>query len=129
MNFKPIFPLTPKIGKANISVANTNRVVTGVAGLTQVLAAGADGTRLDRAKIQATAATTAGVVRLWIYSGSGNADLYDEILVTAATPSTTVEAFNTVIDFNAEFLPAGYSLYASTHNGEAFNVIVFGGDF
>ena len=129
MNFKPIFPLTPKIGKANISVANTNRVVTGVAGLTQVLEAGTDGTRLDRAKIQATATTTAGVVRLWIYSGSGNADLYDEILVTAATPSVTVEAFNTVIDFNAEFLPAGYSLYASTHNSEAFNVIVFGGDY
>ena len=129
MNFKPIFPLTPKIGKANISVANTNRVVTGVTGLTLVMAAGTDGTRLDRLKVQATATTTAGVIRLWIFSGSGNADLYDEILVTAATPSATVEAFSAVMDFNAEFLPAGYSLYASTHNGEAFNVIVFGGDF
>lgn len=129
MNFKPIFPLTPKIGKANISVANANRVVTGITGLTQVLVAGADGTRLDRAKIQATGSTTAGVIRFWLYSGSGNADLYDEVLVTATTPSTTVEAFSATIDFNAEFLAAGYSLYVSTHNSEAFNVIVFGGDY
>ena len=128
-NQLPIFPKTLAVGIANISAANANRTVTGVTGLVSVLAAGAEGSRLDRITIQATATTTAGMIRLWLYSGSGDAQLWKEVPVTAATPSATVQAFSYELDLSRELLPVGYSLYASTNNADAFNVIAFGGAY
>lgn len=129
MNTLPAFPDTVAIGIANISAAFTARTATGVTSLTSVLAAGADGTVIDRVRIVATAATTAGVVRLWIYAGSGNAQLHHEELVTAITPSASVETYNVDVTFEDLLLPTGYTLYASTHNAEAFNVFAFGGHY
>lgn len=128
-NFKPIFPLAPAIAVANISSAITTRTVSGVTGLTSVKAGGANGTRVDQVRIQATSTTTAGVVRLWIFSGSGNAQLMWEELVTAVTPSATVPAFTSSVVFSDFLLPSGWTLYASTEKAEAFNVILHGGDY
>lgn len=128
-NFKPIFPLTPVIAVANISTAVTTRTVTGVTGLTSVKAGGTNGTRVDRIKIQATATTTAGMIRLWLYSGSGNAQLRHEELVSAITPSATLAAFNTEITFLDFLIPSGWTLYASPEKSEAFNIILHGGDY
>lgn len=128
-NTKPIFPKSARIGAANISTANANRTVTGITGLTSLIAAGADGTRIDRIRVKATDTTTAGMVRIWIYSGSGNAQLLFEIPVTAITPSATVASFDTYINIDMENLPTGYTLYATTEKAEAFNVMVFGGDW
>jgi hypothetical protein len=51
-------------------------------------------------------------------------------MVTATTPSTTVQAFNTTLYNQALILPNGWSLRASTNNAEGFNVIVTrAGDF
>lgn len=128
-NTAPIFPDTAAYGVANISSAFTARTTTGVTSLTLVLAAGADGTVIDRVRIVASAATTAGVVRLWIYAGSGNAQLFHEELVSAITPSATVETFTVEIPFSDLVLPTGHTLYASTHNAEAFAVFAFGGHY
>ena len=125
----PIYPKTPATGFGLLSAAVTTRTVTGVTGLTQVLAAGADGTRVDSIQIQATATTTAGMVRLWIYSGSGDAQLFDEVPISAVTPSGTVAAFSLTRLYSTLVLPAGYSLYASTNNAEAFTVRAFGGNY
>lgn len=128
-NTAPIFPLTPIIGIANISSAVTTRTVTGVTGLTSVKAGGTNGTRVDQISIQATATTTAGIVRLWLYSGSGNAQLFQETLITAITPSATLAAFSTSITYSTLLIPNGWTLYASTEKAEAFNVILYGGDY
>lgn len=128
-NTAPIFPLTPVIGVANISTANTNRTVTGTTGLTSVRVGGTNGTRVDQISIQATATTTAGMIRLWLYSGSGNAQLFQEVLVTAITPSATLAAFSTSIQYSTLLIPNGWTLYASTEKTEAFNVILYGGDY
>lgn len=128
-NFKPIFPLAPVVAVANISSAITTRTVTGVTGLTSVKAGGTNGTRVDRIRIQATATTTAGMIRLWLFSGTGNAQLRYEELVSAITPSATVAAFNTEIVFADLLIPSGWTLYASTEKAEAFNVILHGGDY
>ena len=125
----PIYPKTPAVGVANISAAVTGLTVTGTTGLTQVLAAGADGTRIDSVDVKATATVTAGMVRLWLYSGSGNAQLFDEIPVAATTPSGTVPAFTATRHYQTLVIPTGYSLYASTNNAEAFNVRAQGGHF
>jgi hypothetical protein len=128
-NTAPIFPVSPVIGVANISSAITTRTVTGVTGLTSVQAGGTNGTRVDRISIKATATTTAGIIRLWLYSGSGNAQLFHEEIVSAITPSATTAAYSTDIYYTDLLIPSGWTLYASTEKAEAFNVFLHGGEY
>jgi len=128
-NTIPIFPLTPRITATAISTAVTTRTLTGVGSAVLAYTAGSNGTRVDSITICATATTTVGVIRFWYYIGSGNALLWQEVLVTALTPSTTVAVF--MYEFNPSnwILPTGSTLYVSPHNAEAFNIIVRGGDY
>ena len=128
-NTSPIFPLTPVIGAANISSAVTGLTVSGVTGLTSVLAAGANGTRVDAVEVQATGNTTANMVRLWVYAGSGNAQLIKEVAIPANTASASNPAVSVTVPFSTLVLPTGYTLYASTNNAEAYNVLAFGGSY
>ena len=126
-NTQPIFTLTPRADVAQVTTANTARDGSGTP--VTICTAGANGTRIDLVRICATGTTTAGVVRLFIHNGT-SAFLYDEILVSAITPSTTVAVFEA--DYRpAEpiVLPTGYSLRATTHNTETFNILVHGGDY
>jgi hypothetical protein len=128
-NTAPIFPLTPKIGIGTISVANTNRDGTGT--LVDILTGATDGTRVSRITIKASGTTTAGVVMLFIYNGSITR-LWREIAVTAATPSTTVTAFEYTLTLSGEdaiILPSTYVLRAAPQKAETFNVIAEGGDY
>lgn len=127
----PAYAATPKVGIGQISTANTNRDGTGTIGT--VFTAGSSGSRIDRVVIEATSTTTAGMVRLFIHNGT-TAYLYDEIPVTAITPSGTVQAFQATREAVSKptlyplVLPTGYSLRASTNNAETFNVAAVGGD-
>ena len=128
-NINAIYPKTPNVGVAVLGTGNTNRTVTGVTGLTLLMTAGANGTRVDSITLAATGTTTAGVIRLWYYTGSGNATLWEEDLVSAITPSASVAVFSKeVLPVNWS-LPAGSFLYASTHNSEAFAITARGGDY
>lgn len=126
----PIFSQAVRHAVAAISTANTNRDGSGTIG-TIFTADATDGSIVDSVTIAATGTTTAGVVRLFVHNGSA-AFLLAEILVPAITPSTSVAAFRRVLDFsqagNPLYLPAGWSLRASTHNAETFNVHAFGSD-
>lgn len=128
-NTLPIFPVAARVGVANISSSSAIRTTTGVTGLTSLFVAGTNGSRIDRIRVKATATTTTGMVRIWIYSGSGNAQLLFEIPVTALTPSATVASFDTYLNVDMENLPSGYTLYATTEKAETFNVMAFGGDW
>jgi hypothetical protein len=112
---------------AVISAANTARDGTGT--IVNVETAGASGTRIDDIVIIATGTTTAGMVRLFLHDGT-NARLWREVPVTAITPSATVQAFTATLSSLALVLQTGWSLRASTHNAETFNVLVTrAGDF
>lgn len=112
---------------AQISAANTNRDGTGT--IVTVLTAGSQGTLIELIRVIATGTTTAGMVRLYIHDGA-NARLYDELAVTAITPSGTVAAFEIeLVPSKPLVLPSGYSLRASTHNAETFNVFATGGNY
>lgn len=128
-NINAIYPKTPNVGVAVIGTGVTGRTVSGVTGLTLLFTGGTNGSRVDSITIAATAATTVGVIRLWYYVGSGNATLWDEELVTAITPSTTVQAYLKELGPMNWNIPTGSFLYVSTHNSEAFNVIARGGDY
>ena len=126
----PIFAATPRVGNAALSLAETSR--TAPTNVGTVLTGGTSGTRIERVLVQATGTTTTGLVRLFLYDGSAY-HLINETAVTAITPSGTVGAFNAVVDFTAPgsllLIPNGWSLRATTHNAEAFQVTAFGGDF
>lgn len=132
-NTSPIHPVTPLAPSVNISAASAIRTTTGVTGLVLVHTAGNTasdyGDRIDIVNVKATGTTTAGMVRFWIYSGSGNASLIKEQLVTAITPSATLAAFEVDVVFPQLILPKGYSLYATTEKAESFNITAFGGKF
>lgn len=132
MATSPAYASAPRLWMAaQVSTANTNRDGTGT--IATLGTAPAAGTRLDGVIVQATGTTTAGMVRLFIHDGS-NARLFLEIPVVAITPSATQPAFNAAANANTMsqmfpiVLPSGYSLRASTHNAETFNVIGQAGD-
>lgn len=118
---------TVQNGQGQISVANTNRNGSGT--LVTIFTGAASGSRVDDIYIVATGTTTAGVVRLFISDGS-NVRLWQEILVSAITPSTTVAVWSYTLLNQALLLESGWSLQAATNNAETFNVIVTrAGDF
>jgi len=121
------YAATARTAIAQVSTANTNRNGTGT--IATVFTAGSSGSRIDDIYIVATGTVTAGVVRLFINDGT-TSYLLQEILVTATTPSTTVQVFNASLLNQALILANGYSLRASTNNAETFNILVTrAGDF
>lgn len=126
-NIAPRFVETAVIGAVSIATANTARDGTGTIGT--VLTAGAQGTLVELVRVVAVGTTTAGVVRLFLHDGS-TYYLYEEILVTAITPSTTIAVFEAeFVPTKPLVLPTGWSLRASTHNAETFKVIATGGSY
>ena len=123
----PSYAAIPRAAAEQVSAANTARDGTGT--VVTLFTAGASGSRIDDIDIVAAATTTAGVVRLFLHNGTGYR-LLREILVSAITPSTTVEVFSARLRDLALILPTGWSLRASTHIAETFNVMVTrAGDF
>lgn len=121
------YAATPRSALGQVTTANTNRDGTGT--IATIFTAGASGSRVDDIYIVATGTVTAGVVRLFINDGT-NTRLWQEILVTATTPSTTVQVWSATLLNSALILPNGFSLRASTNNAETFNVAVTrAGDF
>lgn len=123
---------TPRLGSAPLTAANTNRDGTGT--IANVFTAGASGSRIEAITIQATAVTTPGMIRLFVFDGT-NTRLIGEVGVSSVTPSGTQPAFSRYLttanlsDLLPLILPTGHSLRAATNNAEAFNVIATGGDF
>lgn len=118
---------TVQTAQGQVSAANTNRNGTGT--LVSIITGAASGTRVDDIYIVATGTTTANVVRLFISDGT-NIRLWQEVLVTAITPSTTVAVFSAALLNQALLLKSGWSLQASTNNAETYNIIVTrAGDF
>ena len=128
VNQSPIYVGLVKCWQAQIATANTGLDGSGTVGT--ILSAGTAGSRIDLIRVKATATTTAGMIRLFLHDGSVYR-LWQELEVSAVTPSATVKAFSIEIVPTAPLLllPTGWSLRASTHNAETFNVFAFGGDF
>lgn len=127
MATSPNYAATPSMKVGQVATANTNRDGTGT--LVTILTAASGGTRIDAIVLEATGTTTAGVVRLFLYDGT-NTRLLKELLVSAITPSTSVEVFTTTwVPPGQLVLPNGWSLKAGTHNAETFNVFALAGDF
>jgi hypothetical protein len=127
MTATPVFTQTPREGIGQISTANTNRDGSGTIGT--IFSAGASGSRVDKIAVKGVGTTTAGMVRLYIHDGS-NARLWREYQVAAITPGASTKTWEVEESFPGGVpLPSGYSIRASTHNAETFNVIASGWDY
>lgn len=120
----PIFPATPYSVIASLAAATacTTRGPTVTASLAgaNILAfvpVSTNGLRIDVIQVKAcstsfVAATTANIVGIWLWDGT-TAYLYDELLVSAVTPSTSVASFVTSKSYTNLVLPSTFALYAS----------------
>lgn len=121
---------SPRVAVGVISTANTNRDGTGTGPATAIFSAGASGSKVEEIRVKARGTTTAGMVRLYLYDGSGtDGHLFEEVPVTAITPSATVETFEATVTYDNLVIQSGWSITASTHAAESFGVEIFGGDF
>lgn len=122
------YAATARTAVGQVTTANTNRNGTGT--IATIFTGGTNGSRIDDINIVATGTTTAGVVRLFLNDGT-TSYLLQEILVTAITPSTTVQVFSFQLLNQAIILASSsWSLRASTQIGETFNILVTrAGDF
>ncbi len=127
-NTSPIFGLTARANMVNFGTANTNRDGTTGTYATGP-SAGSNGTRVKGVRLCATVTTTAGVIRIFINNGT-NRYLYEEILVQAFTPSTTVRVWEYDWEPAKELnLPSGYNLDFSTNNAENLTAHFNGEDY
>lgn len=125
MASNPQYVGTPKCPTVTVSTANTNRDgATGVYGT--LMTAGAAGSRIDRIRVNALAATTAGMVRLFV----GNALIHEQPVV-AVTPSGTNPSWAADIVFDSGLILAATTvLKVSTNNAESFAITATSaGDF
>jgi len=122
----PNFASTPRCSSVSISTADTSR--TAPTNVGTLFTAGSNGSRIDEINITAAGASTANVVRIFIYNGT-TYFLLQEILITAITPSASVASFSTAITFNSLVIPSGSSVRVTTNNADTYHVTAFGGDF
>ncbi len=123
----PIFTQLANVAMASFTTANTNRDGTGT--IQDIFTAGANGSRVQRVRAKATGATTAGVLRLYIKE-SATYRLFKEFLVSAITPSATIESFELEYEPDPAInLETGQVLAMSTHIGEAFHATIEGADY
>lgn len=120
---------TGNTGIKTISTANSNLNGTGT--IYTVLTAASNGTTIQSVVIKAQVTTSQGMVRLFLYDGDSITMLLKEIPVPAVTKSGTAHSFSHKVDFNGKgfALTSGYSLKATTENGESFNIIAEGLDW
>ncbi len=119
-----VYASTPLIDYVQAVTANTARDGTGTIA---TLASGtAAGKLIRRIIINATGTTTAGVIRFFLSLDTGTTKrLIKEVLVTAKTPSTSVDTFRAEVpELVGMILPGtAAQLYVSTHNTETFNIV------
>ena len=135
-NTAPIFTLTPNVGLAAISAtadaasASSGSTITPPASsFVTLLTAGTNGTRVEEVQYTGTGVTVAGLIRLYVYTGS----LYylkDTVIVPVVTPSTTTANWSYTLTYQNLTLKTGETLVvSSTVANQLVNVVALGGDY
>lgn len=128
MSATPGFAAAPIVGAANL--AGFDASLTGPSSFSTVVTGGASGTKIEEIDVIGLATTAAEVVNLFLHNGS-TWFLFDQILVTAVTSSTTAVAYRTARTYTNLWVPNGWTLRAShtvTTNDNKLAIEAFGGD-
>ena len=125
-NTNPIFPLVPRCAGVSLTTAATEKDGSTA---TSLLAAGANGTRLDKVIVKPIGTNIETVLRLFI-TGTGMNTIIREQTIAEATASEAAALAEYVLTFD-ESLPAGAVLKAAigTTVAGGIQVTAFGGDY
>lgn len=131
MALNPAFAVFPEIGNGLVTILNNNRDGVSGSGYVVFASSQSNGTRIAEIVVTATGTTIAGLARVYI-SGVGvvGNPLFDEITVSAATPSASVKAVRISTTYNNLVLMSGQILNATNSIGptQGFNILAFGAD-
>lgn len=122
----PAFAATPRIGAVSIATADSS--YTAPTNFGTVLTGAAAGTRIAEIVVKCAATSANAVVRVFLYDGS-TYWLFDELLVTATTGSSTVAQNRVNVTYTNLVLPsASWSLRVTTSVSQVTHVTAFGAD-
>ena len=144
-NVSPIFPVLPYANMASLTAqtACTTRAPIATAdlgtnNLVELVGISTNGRRIDVIRVKAsgtsiTTANAANLLQIWWWDGT-TARLYDEIPITAVTPSTTAVSFSVERLYTTLVLPPTHKLYVgitvtTTAAGTALTAQALGGDY
>jgi hypothetical protein len=124
----PSFIGTPRLSTVNVSTANT--AIDGTGTITELIVGASTGTRVLEINAQATATTAAALVNIFITTDGGSTwRLFDQITISAATPSNTVKGNRNIATYANLVLPnANTRLGVTTSISQSTNVIALAGD-
>ena len=130
-NTTPIFALTPKLAVGRITGTTTDRSGTTTTNLVTLFTASTDGTKITQIGFKSTGASSAGNFLIFISDTNGTTlRLFDEILISTITPSTTVLSARQVNFYSDLQLMSGQRiLVGSTIVNTPIDVFAQIGDF
>lgn len=116
MAAEPVFAVTPRLATAAIATADSSLGGTSAPTTFATLLTGvAAGTRITEvvAKVSGSGASTAAIVRLFLFDGTTYI-LWDELVLASATGSASVATTRNVMTYNNLILPSSsWSLRAT----------------
>ena len=127
----PAYAQVPIIGIATLTSpsAITSRAnITGTTGLVQLTATSTNGTPVSSIVIKSKETSVALCVGVWMYNGT-TSFLFDEILVTAITGSTTVASERVVRTYEDLVVPPTYQLFISSTVDNDLTAFAMGGTY
>ena len=125
MATSPLYYANVIDGVGYLSTANTNRDGSGT--IVDIVTGGASRTTIERVEIKAVGNTSAGMVRLYLYTAATYRLIY-ETAVTLVVVDKSTPSFSVSVPININ-LASAEKLGASTEKGEPFVVAAFGGDY
>jgi hypothetical protein len=119
------FAATPRI--ASVSVATADSSYTAPSNVGTLITAASSGTKVNEIVVKCAATSTAAIVRIFLYDGT-NYWLFDEVTITAATGSSTVQQTRVSTSYSNLVLPSGWSVRVTTSVAQTTHVTALGGD-
>jgi hypothetical protein len=133
-NTKPLFPITPNIGFARLTGANT--AIDGTGTVSTIMTAGQFGARSDKIVLQSAGTNIATLLRIFLNNGNAQGTGTNNVLwLEVELPATTLSAtkqngprFEIPMDLA---LPAGWKINVclATAVAAGWHVAQAGGDF
>jgi hypothetical protein len=125
-NTSPIFALVPETKIVTVTTATTDRTGATTTNLVELLTAGTDGTKITQIGAKVAGTNTACLVLIFITDTTGaNPKLYDEILLSAVTATTTVTSDRKVTAYSDLQLKSGQKVLVGTTVAQAAGVNIF----
>lgn len=107
-NTSPLFALTPYSPYAELTATTTDKTGATTTNMKTLVTAGTNGTKVTQIGCKVAGTSVAALLLIFITDTSGaNPKLYDEIVISAITSSTTVATFRQINTYTDLELKSG----------------------